>query len=355
MREYLAAQQSRGTMDRRKLDTLQAGRGFAALAVLLFHTETTLQMAKYLGHETFAVFRGGYIGIDFFFVLSGFVIMLAHEQDLGQPDRVLSFLWRRFKRIYPLLWVTLVLTSLMIVFVLKAVPSAWDIVAGFVILPSTTDPLLTVEWTLRREIIFYALFAIMILWRFTGMILLGGWFALSLVLPYLGVTGLSAVFFDTHHLLFGLGMGICWLYLRGHIRYPAVLTGAGTIAFFIMWSVLAFNYELSSDPTCRLLAGTGAAVAIAGLVGLESETALRVPRPLIFLGEASYAIYLIHLPVISALGRIVVRFRDQAPAPVLVLAVAVAALAIGAAYHIWVERPLMRFVNSLGKPRHGNV
>ncbi len=338
-------------MDRRKLDTLQAGRGFAALAVLLFHAETTLQMPKYLGHETFAIFRGGYIGIDFFFVLSGFVIMLAHEQDLGRPERVLSFLWRRFKRIYPLLWVTLILTSLMVIFVLKTIPSVWDVIAGFLILPATTDPLLTVEWTLRREIIFYALFAVMILWRWPGLVLLGGWFLLSLVLPYLGVTGLSAVFFDTHHLLFGLGLGICWLYRRGHIRYPAVLTGAGSVLYFAMWGVLAYNYELSSDPTCRLLAGTGAAVAIAGLVGLESQTGLRVPRSLIFLGEASYAIYLIHLPVISALGRVVVHFRDQVPAAVLVLGVAMLALAIGVAYHIWGERPLMRFVNGLGQAR----
>lgn len=338
-------------MDRRKLDTLQAGRGFAALAVLLFHAETTLQMPKYLGHETFAIFRGGYIGIDFFFVLSGFVIMLAHEQDLGRPERVLSFLWRRFKRIYPLLWVTLILTSLMVIFVLKTIPSIWDVIAGFLILPATTDPLLTVEWTLRREIIFYALFAVMILWRGPGLVLLGGWFLLSLVLPYLGVTGLSAVFFDTHHLLFGLGLGICWLYRRGRIRYPAVLTGAGSLLYFAMWGVLAFNYELHGDPTCRLLAGIGAAVAIAGLVGLESQTGLRVPRSLILLGEASYAIYLIHLPVISALGRVVARFRDQVPAAVLVLGVAFLALAIGVAYHIWGERPLMRFVNGLGQAR----
>lgn len=344
-------------MDRRKLDTLQAGRGFAALAVLLFHVETTLQMAKYFGHETFVVFRGGYIGIDFFFVLSGFVIMLAHENDLGRPERVLSFLWRRFKRIYPLLWVTLLLTSLMVVFVLKTIPSVWDIIAGFLILPATTDPLLTVEWTLRREIIFYALFAFMILWRGPGLAVLGSWFLLSLVLPYLGVTGLSAVFFDTHHLLFGLGMGICWLYRRGLIRYPAVLTGAGSLLYFGMWGILAFNYQLHGDPTCRLLAGTGAAVAIAGLVGLESQTGLRVPRPLILLGEASYAIYLIHLPIISALGRVAARFRDQVPAAVLVLGVAILALAIGVAYHIWVERPLMRFVNRLGPPRQttGNV
>jgi exopolysaccharide production protein ExoZ len=150
--------------------------------------------------------------------------------------------------------------------------------------------------------------------------------------------------------LFGMGMGICWLYQRGRINHPAVLTAAGTGLFFTMWGILAYNYGLASDPTCRLLAGSGAALAIAGLVGLEVRSGFSVPRPLILLGEASYAIYLIHLPAISAFGRVAVWFRDQIPAPVLMLIVAAAALAIGLIYHIWIERPLMRFINGLGKP-----
>ena len=332
-------------MEKKKLDTLQAGRGLAALAVLLFHTEITLENPKYLGHGALTFLKGGYIGIDFFFVLSGFVIMLAHEKDIGQPARVANFLWRRITRIYPLLWVTLAITSVLTIVVLKTVPSFWEFISEFLILPAEKTPLLTVEWTLQREMIFYVLFALAIVWRTAGFLALGLWFLLSLILPYLGTKGLAAVFFDTHHLLFGFGMGICVLYRWGLIRHSAILVSAGTVLFFTMWGILAYNYELSFSPTCRLLTGIGAALAITGFVGWEAQGKIVVPRSLVLMGEASFAIYLIHFPVISALSRLFSRVDDQAPPPMLVWAIAVVSLCVGLAYHLVIERRFNQWIN----------
>jgi len=71
----------------RSLRTLQAGRAFAALAVLFFHTNITLSFPKYLGREIAPAFSSGYSGVHFFFVLSGFVVILAHFTDIGRPGR----------------------------------------------------------------------------------------------------------------------------------------------------------------------------------------------------------------------------------------------------------------------------
>jgi peptidoglycan/LPS O-acetylase OafA/YrhL len=53
----------------KKLDSLQNGRAFAALSVLLFHTDITSALPKYAGHEIASIFNRGYSGVDYFFVL----------------------------------------------------------------------------------------------------------------------------------------------------------------------------------------------------------------------------------------------------------------------------------------------
>ena len=90
------------------------GRGLAALSVLLFHVNIVLKLPKYLNNDIFPFFNFGYCGINYFFVLSGFVIFLAHEKDIGQAARVPMFLWKRFRRVYPVLWMVLLLFMLTI-------------------------------------------------------------------------------------------------------------------------------------------------------------------------------------------------------------------------------------------------
>ena len=91
--------------------SLTGVRGIAALWVVLFHVqsfggELGINLAYGL-----PVLRAGWAGVDLFFVLSGFVLMLVHEQDfprLRWPP-VLRFAWLRFFRIYPLATVVLLL------------------------------------------------------------------------------------------------------------------------------------------------------------------------------------------------------------------------------------------------------
>lgn len=68
-----------------RLYSLQVYRGFAALAVILFHVH--LVAKKWVDFQFFGgVFQGANIGVDFFFVLSGFIITYIHWGDLGQPN-----------------------------------------------------------------------------------------------------------------------------------------------------------------------------------------------------------------------------------------------------------------------------
>src|SRR5436305_9906897 len=93
------------------LNTLQACRAAAAILVVLFHASGSIfALAKYFDCKPFGrVFDFGYAGVDFFFVLSGFLMMHVHAQDFGQPRKLGAYCWKRFTRIYPAYWVVLAL------------------------------------------------------------------------------------------------------------------------------------------------------------------------------------------------------------------------------------------------------
>jgi exopolysaccharide production protein ExoZ len=153
---------------RGKLSGVQAARAVAALTVVLYHATRGLSLPQYLGYVPFGnSFGFGHAGVDFFFVLSGFIIMHAHTADIGKPDRLYPYLWRRATGIYPIYWiVTLIQASRAFVSVDSAsrlAPS--HIVHSLLLLPEQTEPLVGVGWTLRSEILFYIVFALAILDR----------------------------------------------------------------------------------------------------------------------------------------------------------------------------------------------
>jgi exopolysaccharide production protein ExoZ len=71
---------------------IQSCRGLAAIAVAAFHLSIDVGDHRYLGHQIlrWLTWRMN-LGVDFFFVLSGFIILLAHEKDIGQPHRLRRF------------------------------------------------------------------------------------------------------------------------------------------------------------------------------------------------------------------------------------------------------------------------
>ena len=150
------------TPDVRRLDTVQAARGVAAMAVVLSHAGIVLGSATALGYVPLhGVFRAGHAGVDFFFVLSGFIIALVHHRDIGQPHSLPVYLWKRVTRIYPIYWVALGVLALLIAF--GFVRDVDPVVAGtdigqllvtLLLLPQHRSPLLGVSWTLQHEMLF---------------------------------------------------------------------------------------------------------------------------------------------------------------------------------------------------------
>lgn len=331
---------------RSSIDSLQAGRAFAALAVLLFHVELTLALPQYLGRDTFPVFRSGYSGVHFFFVLSGFVILMAHGRDIGRPGRALTYAWKRVRRIYPPLWAALLIAipaMLMLPLLNNGVGfTALDVLSAIALAPATHDPVLSVIWTLRHEALFYAVFGLILLWPRVGLAVAAVWMVLSATLPWLGIDGWLRFFFTSQHLLFAFGAAAFLLFQRGRVPWRGVMMGAGLLLFAVTWAIPLMKLPLNGI-IGNWSFGLGAALAVLGAASLERAGGLSVPRSLSFLGEASYAIYLAHAPVVYAATAGALAMAPQLrQAPVLLFVlVTAAALAAGVAFHLWLERPLL--------------
>jgi exopolysaccharide production protein ExoZ len=339
----------------RSLETLQAGRAVACMAVLLFHTDVTLALPKYLGREVFPIFGAGGAGVQFFFVLSGFVILLAHLKDIDTPAKVPEFLWKRFRRIYPVLWIVL----LLVIPVFLLVPSYGtgkelsfgSVVPAFLLSPSSQDYLLKPMWTLRHEVLFYLVFSVSIWNRRIGFAIGGIWIALSAILPWFYVDFPWSFFFSSNHLLFAFGMLACLAFRSAEVPWLAALitTVAGAITFASVW-LADLHQVLTVRDMLNVSYGLTAALMVWGLAVLERDRGLRVPDTLSFLGEASYSIYLVHFPALSAAIKVALTLNKvfRVPDPIVFIATASAALAAGLIFHLTIEKPLM---GQLTRPR----
>lgn len=91
-------------MVKKRIQEIDALRGFAAIAVVLFHFALGKNELNY-------GFNIGFTGVDLFFVISGFVIFLSVQNSKNWR----SFLWNRFVRLYPAYWVCVTITTLLII------------------------------------------------------------------------------------------------------------------------------------------------------------------------------------------------------------------------------------------------
>lgn len=85
------------------LKSIQVGRGLASIAVAAFHLSITMGDVRYGGEMLFRSWTNqGNLGVDFFFVLSGFIILFAHWNDIGNKNQITSYLFKRTIRVYPI-------------------------------------------------------------------------------------------------------------------------------------------------------------------------------------------------------------------------------------------------------------
>ena len=331
------------------LKTLQAGRGLAALVVAAFHLSVVMGLPKYGGEAVFARWTGrGWLGVDFFFVLSGFIILLAHKGDLGRPARWRAYAAKRFVRLYPIYWLYTALALALVAAGLGAVqagPGIADWVTAFslVRLTDAATPI-SQAWTLFHEVVFYAVFSILILSRRWGLAAMAAWALAIAVLftfpdPERDRSALVTVL-GACNLHFFTGMGAFLLHSRLSRAQGLALAAAGLAGAVLL---IGLGADEAAHPVLRLVWGLAFGAMLAGAAAVEARGA-RLKLPVLsFLGDASYTIYLLHtfvlgfvLKVLAAAG------AARVLPPEAIYAVTFAAtVAICSAAYVAVERPLL--------------
>ena len=333
----------------KRFESLQAGRGIAAIAVVLHHAAAYAADGRFWGDKSYErYFDFGALGVEFFFVLSGVVILMAHWNDRGQPNAYRNYVIRRLQRIYPIYWI--VLAAAIAIFYLRPALGVGYERDGWVGLSSillvhvgSVQTILLVAWTLFHEILFYILFGFVILSRKVGYALLALWFAASMGVAILPVRNAFVMeYLSPLHLLFALGMLLSILIKRKIRIKPgaSLILGSGSLVYAVFWTA---RHGLP-DTACSLIAGMASFFILLDLITLEGQGSLRIPMWMSFLGEASYSIYLVHFPILSVTARICFSASQRTfiPLSVWFILQCVFATAVGIAFHLAVEKPLLR-------------
>jgi peptidoglycan/LPS O-acetylase OafA/YrhL len=254
-------------------------------------------------------------GVDIFFVVSGFIMALITRDSFGQPGAGWRFFRARAIRLVPMYWLFTTLTLLAMVLVpaeMRHHTTNWQQVLGsYIFVPLTLNadgaarPVMILGWTLNYEMLFYVIFALaMRLDRRRGLI------AVSAALVFLAGFGLIfrlpmpfKVWCDPIVLEFLLGIGLHGLWRRygplpGWAGLALVALGYLAMAGF-MAAGIANHFDLY-----RLIWGGVPAALIATGVLLLRETPTPGPLRRLFMlgGDSSYALYLSHPFVLSAVA-----------------------------------------------------
>ena len=331
-----------------RIVSIQALRGVAATAVVLSHTARHLDKtltAPYLTN----LFQAGHAGVDLFFAISGFIILLSHRHDIGQKTRLRHYLDRRFSRVLPLYWIALGSTLAMSVAGGHGLPTFLTMLWSAVLLPTLSEPLLGVAWTLQFEMVFYAVFAVLIISRPVGLAFLMTWLLwIALAAIGFGSAGVPSPLCGIYGLEFFMGMASAQLLIRGRVPVPRLIAGAGIAIFVAAFEMESVGLLDGYGVVARFAYGIPAALIILGLAAAEQAGRLTLPKWLGVLGGASYSIYLFQFVFISTLWQalLVAGFVHRLPVFVLFLALSCAALVGGLVTARVIEQPLLQLFRS---------
>lgn len=333
---------------------LQALRAIAALLVVDSHALELVQ-ARLHRHDGFWI--NGAAGVDLFFVISGFVMMLSAESLRSAVRPARRFLWARLLRIAPMYWAA---TTLKVAILLLApglaahsLHSTWHVAASYLFLPSYSDtgdpyPVLVVGWTLNLEMLFYGIFTLA-LWRRARVLTAVAPALIALYLagvlwPGIGTFGRGAALLALANplvleFLFGVALGR--LVLSGRLRLERLAPA------LLMLGFAALLLALPGPPAMRPFRwGLPALAIVAAALALESRLRRHVPGWLLTLGDASYSIYLVHglvLPVL-ALGVMRLPVSDAVLKLIVVVAALLASALAGVLVYCYLERPVTVWV-----------
>ena len=295
-------------------------------------------------------FAYGYLGVQLFFIISGFVIFMTAEKSASPVD----FAFRRLTRLYPTYWVAVLLTVTGIWLAGSTLPDSytrtpWEIVVNLAMLNEFIDvpPVDGVYWTLARELIFYAMIFVVFSFGLLGRIIPLGyaWLGVQLIANVVetqsGWIPWKLKFFlltENAH-LFVAGIVFCQIWHR-----RATPATCGLLVFAMITQFLLVPNPIF--PASRFTESLFILVCFGiFLVIATNRATFLASRPLVFLGSISYALYLVH----QVLGYAIIRQFELRGLSAWLGIIAAITFSFIAATIItrFLERPMIRWIRGV--------
>lgn len=335
-----------------RFNLLDIYRGIAALLVVMYHI--TLETYNKFHFVIFGnIFRQGNIGVDFFFVLSGFIIFYIHNKDAGNFSQIMSFFKKRAIRIFPSYWTitTIILTTFFVLqsFIVNKPPfTITYLLATYTLFPHAFR-LIPASWTLTEELYFYLLFGLLLFIRpvrirLSLFILLGiALFTGSFFIAH--TTQPIAEEFITPYILEFISGCIAGYIFSSLIRYVKKST-------FIVIVILGIAlYTTTLLPKITLIRIPIIALSFSLIVwataSYEASYSPRFNKYFLLIGQASYVIYLSHAFIIQ----ILYKFLYSISIPHISLLFNVIAIGsftgciiLSVIFYIYYEKPLLKLL-----------
>ncbi|WP_083673209.1 acyltransferase family protein [Micromonospora sp. CB01531] len=345
-----------------RLPSLTGLRWIAALLVFGFHAGTMRIVAepdyKAVVDWLFAL---GLSGVEFFFILSGFVLVWSYRD--GEPR--CTFLRRRLAKIYPNHLVTFGL-ALLVAFWFADPVGLWAAMGNLALVqawnptPGYFYSVNTVSWSLSCELAFYLCLPCVLpalrrarpglLWAVVvaaPLLIVALWPGQRLV-PEENRWWFTQIFPVVRSLEFWMGVAAAELMRRGRWRGPGLTLAS--VLFVATW-VVAAQWVRAELWAALLAVAYLLVITAAADADVHGRRTPWRSRPMVWLGEVSFAFYLVHVLVMQAVLRLTGHWGEGLRGwwgPLAVLGFLLGNLLLAAALHRWVETPMMR---RLGPPR----
>ena len=347
-----------------KLYGIQCLRGLAVILVVFCHIFYWCVVILPTGKVLPKYFLIGHVGVDIFFVLSGFIMAYVTPQQIRTFSQWGEFLWRRFTRIFVLYWLILFPILGARLFKPDLASEQADVLRSILLLPQNHIPVLQVGWTLIHEIYFYLIVSLIFVFAhqlrlFISLI----WFVclltinLLLQVPDFHGNRFIQTIFSPFSLEFFGGLILC---LR--LKQLPILNKASYFAILVLGLIflsLGYQYmpEIKAYPDNNSLVRTAyygipSLMFLFTIVQIERGGYKSFPKLLSYLGDCSYAIYLLHVPVLVMFYRFLAALSPEASPLVVwfsVPCILILTIICGHLTHNFLEKPMLAFTKTLGK------
>ncbi|WP_179879717.1 acyltransferase family protein [Priestia megaterium] len=290
-----------------KFQLIQSLKAILALFILFGHVG--IVMFEKLNYDFLSIPKLGRTGgVDFFFILSGFLIYYVYQKNIGK-GKDNQFLLKRIIRIYPLVWI-FSLISIPVYFLVPSFGGGHETHLAVIIkslsLYPQREPILGATWSLSHVILFYLLFTLTLkkplLGKITAMLwsiaIIVFWVASpQFILKYYEIEFL----FSPHNLQFLLGAVASHITLKYNVKFGELLLLFGFGGFAFTW-FNTLNNIIPLDKTFEY--SLSSLLVILGAYSLDSQQKVTIPKPIDLLGDSSYAIIITNLPFVILFAKV---------------------------------------------------